>query len=124
MATMQDVVSYIVNRGGKVQNVDSNSFSINYPFSNGRDQLLTGFLNTELQLLTVTSPFAKKSQVSAERVLELGVLFGVIAMGEFYWLTTTVPLATIDELEVEVILSGMVFIADTYEQKLTGGNNF
>jgi hypothetical protein len=124
MATMQEVANFIVKSGGHLQKMEAESFTINYPFQNGRDQILIGILNSDLQMLTVISPFAETSKISAEHVLSLGTLFGVITFGNFYALATTVPLATIDELEVGVILNGMVYLADSYEKRISGGNVF
>jgi hypothetical protein len=123
MATIQEVSNFMVSCGGALVELKSESFVINYPFDNGRDQLLICYSDQERKYLTCISPFADINKVSAETVVRLGNLFGVITHGNYYALATTVPLETIDELEVRVILNGMVYMADTYEKQLSGGND-
>lgn len=129
MATMQEVVNYMVNRGAQIQEVTSENFTVRIPFSNGSSQLLAGVLRGDTgELLTLISPFADKKRISANRVLEMseekGCLYGVVSFGEFYGLATTIPLATVDEIEVEIIMQGMAYLADLYEKDLTGVNDF
>ena len=120
MATMDDVLRYIVNQGGVLGTKTGDTFNLKFPVGGNRYQSLLCIKHDNLELVTFATPFASKSTISAEQALKAGVIFGVMDVGNFYAFVTTVALQTLDQLEVDVILHLMVKLADELEKGTTG----
>jgi hypothetical protein len=74
--------------------------------------------------LVVSSPFAKVSELPLPAAMKAAVrfVFGVVVYADHYCLRHVIPLADIDESEVEWALDVISVCADQIEQGTVGGD--
>ena len=74
--------------------------------------------------LVVSSPFAKVSELPLPAAMKAAVeyVFGVVVYEDHYCLRHVIPLADIDESEVEWALNVISACADQIEQDTVGGD--
>ena len=74
--------------------------------------------------LVVSSPFAKVSELPLPAAMKAAVkfVFGVVVYEDHYCLRHVIPLADIDESEVEWALNVISVCADQIEQDTVGGD--
>jgi hypothetical protein len=75
-------------------------------------------------MVLVLSPFAKKSDISAEKAIEIASPFAIADLGEWWVTSDMVPIANFDESEFWFSANTVGGMADVLEQKIGGGDNF
>ena len=127
MATWQQVKSYIY-ANYNVSKDSGEMITLLFDMGNGRSQLVfVGLLDIgEYSSIRLSSPFAKWSNVSAERALRAtestGV--GICSIGDYLATTHSQLLATVDEAEIDWPLAYVTSTADKLEQQLGQGDAF
>ena len=89
---------------------------------NNRSQMV--LLDVFDKKLVVSSPFAKVSELPLPAAMKAAVrfVFGVVVYEDHYCLRHVIPLADIDESEVEWALNVISACADQIEQDTVGGD--
>jgi len=89
---------------------------------NNRSQMV--LLNVFDKKLVVSSPFAKVSELPLPAAMKAAArfVFGVVVYEDHYCLRHVIPLADIDESEVEWALNVISACADQIEQDTVGGD--
>ena len=127
MATWQQVKTYIYSNY-TVNSDDGNLISLLFGTGQGRSQqvFLAHIDADEFSSVLFSSPFAKWSQVSADRALRATeqVTAGIRSIGDFMAVTHSQLLSTIDEAEIDLSMVIVVNQADQLEQLLGQGDQF
>ena len=76
----------------------------------------------DMDMLLVMSPFAKSSDISADKAIDLASPYAITRMGEFWVTTDMVPIANFDESEFWFSANLVGIVADNLESKLGGGD--
>ena len=89
---------------------------------NNRSQMV--LLDVFDEKLVVSSPFAKVSELPLPAAMKAAArfVFGVVVYEDHYCLRHVIPLADIDESEVEWALNVISVCADQIEQDTVGGD--
>lgn len=76
----------------------------------------------DMDMLLVMSPFAKSSDISADKAVDLASPYAITRMGEFWVTTDMVPIANFDESEFWFSANLVGIVADNLESELGGGD--
>ena len=75
-----------------------------------------------MDMLLVMSPFAKSSDISADKAVDLASPYAITRMGEFWVTSDMVPIANFDESEFWFSAKLVGIVADNLESHLGGGD--
>lgn len=127
MATWQQVKSYIYSKY-QVSNDSGSSITLMFETGNGRSQMvMLGHVDAdEFSSLQISSPIASVSRVSGDDVLRTagGTGVGITRIGDFYAVTHTQLLGTIDDAEIDWPIMLVTSTADRIENALGLGDAF
>ncbi len=127
MATWQQVRNYIFSKY-QVSNDNGNFLTLVFDMGNGRSQMVhVGQIEAgEMSSVIFSSPFADKARVSADRALNATevVPAAIKSIGDYYAVSHTQLLGTIDEPEIDWPIILVTTHADQLEQHLGIGDNF
>ena len=125
MATMKDIEKNLKKKGVNFEVRPDSSIRVVWTFENGRSQLVD--LVSKDGLLIACSPIGKYEDNIAAKVLKSAsqTFFGVaILFDEYIALVTTMPIADLDEDELEWCLGALPAAADLVEKEVFGSDDF
>ena len=127
MATWQQVKNYIY-QNYQVSGDNGTFLSLIFETGGARSQLIhVGHIDAgEMSAVMFSSPFAEKARVSADRVLNATEVIpaAIKSLGDFYAVSHSQLLSTIDEPEIDVPIMLVTSYADQLEQHLGLGDKF
>lgn len=122
MATASETLSFIKNNY-RFEDLGDNMLKLLFDTNDDRSQLVYAHISEHF--LTLSSPFADKGKVKAERVFDVADgLLGVGLFGEYYVAKHLIPIEDLDPSEVGVGFGLIANVADGYEAALGLSDNF
>jgi hypothetical protein len=122
MATMAEVEGFLTKKFN-LKKEDEKKYYGRWPMPNNRSQLV--LIDIYDDKLVLSSPFAEVSALPWPAAMKAAdeFVFGVVVLGSgHYCLRHVIPLADIDESEVEWGLDVMSWCADHLEKNTVGGD--
>lgn len=122
MASQSEVLSFIKNNYPS-ENVNENMVKVVISWNDGRSQLVFAHVLPDATAMEVASPFGTMDAMSAEQAINANdSMFGVGVVGDWYALKHVVPIADIDQSEMDVAFKLLAETADELEKKLGFGD--
>lgn len=121
MATMAELEGFLTKKF-ELRKSGEGRYDGTWLTLNNRSQMV--LLDVFDEKLVVSSPFAKVSELPLPAAMKAAVeyVFGVVVYEDHYCLRHVIPLADIDESEVEWALNVISVCADQIEQDTVGGD--
>ena len=121
MATMAELEGFLTKKF-KLRKSGEGRYDGTWFMHSNRSQMV--ILDIYDGKLVVSSPFAKVSELPLPAAMKAAVrfVFGVVVYEDHYCLRHVIPLADIDESEVEWALNVISACADQIEQDTVGGD--
>ena len=121
MATTAEAIDYL-RSFDRMQELSEGSFCIQW-ILHDVNRTQTVYLRLANDLVVFSSPFAKVDDISANKALEMALIFGVQKVGDFYALRNIMFLEDLDESEIQKGIELLAVRADDLESHV-GGDAF
>lgn len=126
MATWAEIKNYV--KSNYVVGMDEgNTLGLEFNTLNGRSHtVFISWIEVEEPIIAFRSPFAKRANVSADRVFQAAeaIPYGVVTVGDMYALSNVQVAATLDALEIDEPMKWVTLFADKLEADLGQGDQF